>query len=247
MLNIVIPMPGQNTGFAAAGFTEPTALIPVLGRPMIETVIANIRPARNHRFVFIAPASDLETTPLKCVLAAAAPGCAIAGVEEMTDSSVLAVLESRDVIDSGDALMIAGADQWVDVDMSVYLACLEQQGADGLIMTMRDGDPKWSFVRRDTASRVSEIVERQPVSHEATAGIYNFREGRSFVRAAERVLATGVRAGDEPSIAAVYNELIAAGAAIATCNVGWVGNGRWGLGTPEELAQFLIDGASLYS
>ena len=245
MLNIVIPMPGLNTGFAAAGFTGPTALIPVLGRPMIETVIANIRPNRTHRFVFIAPASDLETTPLRRVLAAAAPGCAIAGVEQMTDGAVRAVLQIRDIIDSGDPLMIAGADQWVDVDMSVYLARLEQQRADGLVMTMRDGEPKWSFVRRDAAGRVVEIVDRQPVSHEATAGVYNFREGRAFVRAAERVLARDVRTGREPSIAAVYNEMLAAGAAIATCNVGWIGNGRWGLGTPEELAQFLIDGASL--
>ena len=40
MLNIVIPMAGRGSRFSKAGHALPKPLLPVLGRPMIEAVIA---------------------------------------------------------------------------------------------------------------------------------------------------------------------------------------------------------------
>ena len=57
--------------------------------------------------------------------------------------------------------------------------------ADGLIMTMKADDPKWSFVGLDARSVVTRVVEKQVMSNEATVGIYNFRRGSDFVRAAD--------------------------------------------------------------
>ncbi|WP_197703919.1 hypothetical protein [Cohaesibacter sp. ES.047] len=48
---------------------------------------------------------------------------------------------------------------------------------DGLIMTMKADDPKWSFVGFDAAGNVNCVVEKQVISDEATVGIYNFKHG----------------------------------------------------------------------
>ncbi len=45
--------------------------------------------------------------------------------------------------------MLANSDQWVDIDIDDYLASMDRQRADGLIMTMKADDPKWSFVGLD--------------------------------------------------------------------------------------------------
>ena len=239
MLNIVVPIAGRGSRFTAAGFVTPKPLIAVHGKPMIEVVIDNVRPSRPHRFVFLALAEHLASTPLRPVLESAAPGCEIVPVAEVTQGAACTVLLARDLIDAAAPLMIANTDQWVDVRIDDYLARMDHERADGLIMTMTAGDPKWSFVGRDRHGRVDRVVEKQPVSDEATVGIYNFREGGAFVRAADRMIASNQRVNGEFYVAPVYNELIGDGATIVTFNVGGVGAGMWGLGTPEDLADFL--------
>lgn len=53
MLNIVVPMAGAGSRFASAGYKDPKPLIPVRGVPMIKLVIDNLRPAFDHRFIFV--------------------------------------------------------------------------------------------------------------------------------------------------------------------------------------------------
>ena len=77
------------------------------------------------------------------------------------------------------------------------------------------------------------------ISNEATVGIYNFRRGRDFVRAADRMIAKNLRVNNEFYVAPVYNELIARGARIAIHNVGRDGAGMYGLGIPADLERFL--------
>ena len=135
--------------------------------------------------------------------------------------------------------MIANSDQWVDFSIDDYLMEMDRQAADGLIMTMRADDPKWSFIRFDGSGRVCEVVEKEVVSDEATVGIYNFRRGSDFVGAAEQMIQRNLRVNNEFYVAPVYNQLIAEGARIAIRNIGKVNNGMYGLGIPSDLDLFL--------
>ena len=74
MLNIVIPMAGLGSRFVDAGYAQPKPLIPVFGRPMIELVVANLRPCRPHRFIFICRRIHIDTYPLESLLHNIAPG-----------------------------------------------------------------------------------------------------------------------------------------------------------------------------
>ena len=112
-------------------------------------------------------------------------------------------------------------------------------------MTMKADDPKWSFAGLDAAGLVTTVVEKQVISDEATVGIYNFRRGLDFVRAADRMIEKNLRVNNEFYVAPVYNELIAEGARVAIYNVGHEGAGMYGLGIPSDLEQFLADPVSL--
>lgn len=238
MLNIVIPMAGRGSRFQKEGYDLPKPLIPVLGKPMIELVIHNLRPLADHRFIFLCLKEHLEKYQMDRQLQKWAPGSEIVTVDQVTEGAACTVLLAKKFINNTDALMIANSDQWVDVNINDYLRFMTDQNADGLIMTMWADDPKWSFVRFDKQNKVSEVVEKEVVSNEATVGIYNYREGRMFVEAAESMIRKNFRVNNEFYVAPAYNEMIHAHQKIVVYNIGKEADGMYGLGIPDDLKKF---------
>ncbi|MBI3882124.1 MAG: glycosyltransferase family 2 protein [Verrucomicrobia bacterium] len=232
-------MAGRGARFANAGFTTPKPLIPVGGRPMIQWVIENIRPRRAHHFTFICLAEHLAQQPeVPAELRRLCPGCDIVPVATVTEGAACTVLLAKKIINTDDPLMIANSDQIVDLDINDYLAAADAPGVAGLIMTFWSDHPKWSYCRLRGDGTVSEVVEKKVVSNEATVGIYNFRHGRDFVRAAEAMIAANLRVNNEFYVAPTYNQLIAAGAKVVTMKTGREYAGMYGLGIPEDLKSF---------
>ncbi len=235
-LTIVIPMAGRGSRFSVAGYTQPKPLIPVLGIPMIRLIIENLRPSRPHRFVFICQRDHVRDYDLAALLPTWAPGCAIVQLDGITEGAACTVLAAAHHIGDG-PLMIANSDQYVDIGIDDYLTAGIDH--DGLIMTMTATDPKWSFVGLDGAGLVDRVVEKEPISDEATVGIYNFARGTDFLRGAERMIARDERVNGEFYVAPVYNQLIADGRRITIHNIGTDTVGMYGLGIPADLDYFL--------
>lgn len=239
-----MPMAGRGKRFADAGYANPKPLIPIHGRPMTQVVIENLRPTRPHRFIFLILRDHAREFGFDDHLRRWAPGCEVRYVDTVTQGAACTVLLARDLIDTADPLMIANCDQWVDADINEYLEVGDDSDVDGVIMSMWSDDPKWSFVRFDAAGRVCEVVEKKVVSNEATVGIYNYRHGRDFVRAANAMIASNLRVNNEFYVAPAYNELIAGGHRLKVCNVGRENDGMYGLGIPADLERFLANPVS---
>lgn len=238
-LNIIIPMAGRGSRFADAGFADPKPLIPVGGRPMIEWVIENIRPTRPHQFTFICLQEHLERYPAVPVkLSELCPGCNIVPVKAVTEGAACTVLLAREFIDNDAPLMIANSDQIVDLPMDEYLACMDDPSVGGLIMTFWSDHPKWSYCRMRDDRTVSEVVEKQVISNEATVGIYNFAKGSDFVRAADAMIAKNLRVNNEFYVAPCYNQLIEEGIRVVVARTGKEYDGMYGLGIPSDLEFF---------
>lgn len=237
MLNIVVPMAGAGSRFAVAGYQAPKPLIEVHGVPMIRLVIGNLRPSASHRFIFICQRTHVRAHGLRERLGVWAPGGAIVELDGMTEGAACTVLAAAAAIDDDTPLMIANSDQYVDCHIDDYLAATAS--LDGLIMTMRADDPKWSFVGLRADGLVGRVAEKQAISSEATVGVYHFARGRDFVIAARAMIAAEERVNGEFYVAPAYNRLIAAGARIGVYNIGREGAGMHGLGIPADLEKFL--------
>lgn len=244
MLNIVIPMAGAGSRFSLAGYTDPKPLIPIHGKPMIKWVIENLTPIQQCRFIFICQSAHVAKYGLRDKLTAWAPGCVVIEINDITEGAACTVLSAKSFIDNDSPLMIANSDQFIDMDVNQYLGIFDNTSLDGLIMTMRASDPKWSFVGLDSACNVTRVVEKEVISDEATVGIYNFRQGRSFVSAAEAMIANNERVNGEFYVAPTYNTLIANGYKIGIHNIGADGTRMHGLGTPSDLEKFLTNPVS---
>jgi len=233
-LNVVVPMAGLGSRFAAAGYTFPKPLIDVHGKPMIQWVTDNL-PAENATFIFVVQASHRAKYSLDAVLANFAPHVRIVEVDGVTEGAACSILLARALIDNDTPLLLANSDQFLEWDFPAFMYRASAAGVDGCISTFHNTHPKWSYARLDDAGLVTEVAEKRPISTHATTGVYYWRRGADFVHYADAMIAKGVRVNGEFYTAPVFNEAIADGKKIATVPA----DRMWGLGTPEDLKTFL--------
>lgn len=238
-LNIVIPMAGRGSRFANAGYTTPKPMIDVHNKPMIQVVVENLTPKRPHRFIFICQNEHIEKYNLNPFLKSLAHDVEVIGIDGITEGMVCTVLKAKEFINNDGPLMTANSDQFIDFDINEYLEEMDVNGADGLIMTMKADDPKWSFAKTDENGVVIETAEKKVISNDATVGIYNFAKGSDLVEAAEEMIADDVRVGGEFYVCPCYNYMIKNGKKVVIYGIGEERNGMYGLGIPADLDFFL--------
>jgi dTDP-glucose pyrophosphorylase len=206
---------------------------------MIELVVRNITPKRAHRFIFICQAAHVQAFDLVDFLTQIAPGCSVVELAAGTEGAACTVLRAREHIDGDAPLMIANSDQFIDGGADGFIDDWFSGGLDGSIMTMFSRDPKWSFAALRPDGLVGRVAEKEPISDQATVGLYAFSRGSDFISGAESMIAKNLRVKGEFYVAPVYNELIERGRRVGIHNIGAVDDRMHGLGTPEDLAAYL--------
>jgi dTDP-glucose pyrophosphorylase len=169
------------------------------------------------------------------VLRLVAPGCQIVTMAKPTAGALCSVLLGMEYLEHEDELLVANADQWIEAPIDGFLSAARASKWDGAIMTFPNTHPRWSYARLEHGLVVA-VAEKQPISRNATAGLYYFRRGVDFVRGAERMLFKNASFSGEFYVAPVYNELILAGKRIGTFPI--EASQMHGLGTPEEVERF---------
>ena len=238
-LNILIPMAGAGSRFSEAGYTFPKPLIEIKGRAMIEQVVRNLHVEGN--FIFLVRREHLEEFNLEPYLRLLAEKVEIVVVDALTEGAACTALLASDLIDSETPLLIANSDQIIDWDSSQAMYAFSSPEVDGGILTFESNHPKWSFARVDSDEWVCEVAEKKPISNRATVGVYYWSRGSDFVRYANQMIEKDIRTNGEFYICPVYNEAIADGKKIKNKAV----DRMWGIGTPEDLREFLADSEAI--
>jgi NDP-sugar pyrophosphorylase family protein len=241
MIRIVVPMGGEGRQFAERGYTFPKPLVEISGQPLIELVVKNLTPSEPHEFVFICRQEHVQKYALADVLRLIAPACRIVTMSQPTSGALCSVLLGMEHLTHQDELLVANADQWVEVSIDRFLASARAAGRDGAIMTFPNTHPRWSYARTEGDSVVA-VAEKQPISRNATVGIYYFRRSAEFVKAAERMLLKNASVAGEFYVAPVFNEFVLAGMNVGIFPI--EARQMHGLGTPEEVERFQM-GAGL--
>ena len=234
-MNVLIPMAGAGSRFAQAGYTFPKPLIPVNGKPMIQVVVENLGVEAN--FIYVVQKEHREKFNLDTMLELITAGqCTVIEVDGITEGAACTALLAKDFINNDDPLFFANSDQFVEWRPIDFLYKMQEQQADGGIVTFKDTHPKWSFAKVDQETNlVTEVAEKNPISDNATAGYYYWKRGSDFVKYAERMIEKDIRVNNEFYVAPVYNQAIEDGRAIRIFEA----DKMWGLGTPEDLDYYL--------
>lgn len=237
ILNIVIPMAGNGTRFQQKGYTKPKPLIDIHSIPMIAVVMNNIKPQQKHRFILICQKKHTKDHELQKHIQNISNDVTLIEIDKPTKGQLCTVLLAKDYINSNNPLMIANSDQFVTYDINQYLQ--NSLDYDGFIMTFNESDPKWSYAKIDGNNNVTQVAEKVVISNEATVGIYNFKHGKDFVKAADTMIEKQITHNGEYYVSPVYNELISTGKKIGYKNIGKLQETMHGLGTPNDLENFL--------
>jgi NDP-sugar pyrophosphorylase family protein len=237
-MNILIPMAGSGKSFMEAGYTFPKPLIDIGGKTMIEVVINNLRPQREHKFIFVCLREHYEKYDLFNILKRATDNkFEVVQIGGNTEGAACTALCAIKYINNENNLIIANADQYFDLDINDFIVNAQEGEKDGLIMTFNSSHPKWSYARADNNGKVLETAEKKVISDKATVGVYYFRRGVEFVKAAQEMLMKNIRYNNEFYICPVFNEMILDGKNIFIYHI--EANKMRGLGTPEDLKIFM--------
>ena len=234
-LNILIPMAGEGSRFREVGYTFPKPIIEVKGKPMIQLVVENLNIKANY--IFIIRKDHQKKFNIKSLLSVIQPNCKIVEVDELTEGAACTALLAKKYINNNNPLLIANSDQYIKWDSSKTMYNFISKKIDGGILTFESVHPKWSYAKIDKNEVVTEVAEKKVISNNATVGIYYWSKGNDFVKYANQMIKKNIRTNNEFYICPVFNEAIKAGKVIKSEKI----EKMQGLGTPEDLDNFLLE------
>jgi HAD superfamily hydrolase (TIGR01509 family) len=234
-LNVVIPMAGAGSRFEKAGYTFPKPLIDVNGKPMIQVVVESMN--MEATFIYIVQKSHREKYNLDTLLNLITPNCKIVEVDGLTEGAACTVLLAKEHINNENQLILTNSDQFIQWDSTEFMYQMNEKDFDGAIMCFESTHPKWSFAKTNEDGLITEVAEKNPISNQATAGIYYFKHGSDFVASAEQMIEKNIRTNNEFYVCPVYNEAILNDKKIYNYHI--LAENMWGLGTPEDLKHYL--------
>jgi glucose-1-phosphate thymidylyltransferase len=213
-MDVIFPVAGLGTRLRPQTWSKPKPLVSVAGKPMFEHVIDRLMPSEPNRLIFITGylGDQIETWAR-----AAYPGIELAFVEQpemlgQTD----AIIRVRDIAQE-DALILF-PDALFEADFSI----LDGLEADGVIFTKEVEDPSQLGVTLlDDEGFITKLVEKpaEPVSNQATVGIYYIREMPALYDAIDEQMERGIKTKNEYFIADALQIMIDRGRKFVTSNI----------------------------
>ncbi len=232
-LRIVVPMAGEGKSYQRAGFTFPKPLVDVLGKPMIQWVVENMN--TEGKFVFIVLKEHFEKYSLNYLLNLIAPGCEIIQLNEPTQGAAISVLEAQHLFNDQDPVVVVNSDQLIKWNSNEFFYAMAADECDGGIVTFESTHPKWSFVKTGKEGFVTETAEKKPISNQATAGVYYFKQGSELIKYAKQMIDSNVKTNNEYFVCPIYSEYIKDSKKIRAFPI----EKLWSFSTPEDLELFI--------
>ena len=119
-INVVIPMAGLGSRFSKVGYNKPKPFIDVLGKPMIERVIENLK-IENATYILIARKEHIENYPDTVEEIKDKYNAIFLPIDMVTEGAACTVLFAREYINSDNPLIIANSDQIVDIKIKDFV------------------------------------------------------------------------------------------------------------------------------
>ena len=205
-VNILIPASGNNQAFAKEYW--PQNVVEVNGRTMLQYAIENFAPISNKSYTIILKKEEcLKFHTNSMVQLFTSSKVQTLQVEKETQGALCSCLMAVQQINNGDELIISNNDQKFDCDIKAIIEDFRNRKADAGVVTFECVHPRWSYVRMDN-NEVVEVAEKMPISKSAIAGLYYFKKGSDFVKAAKSAILKGKDVNGKYYISAAVNEMI---------------------------------------
>jgi len=205
--NILILAAGQTLQDDPNG-TYPACLTEISGVSLLERIVSGARNIKYSKYTFAFREADVEQFHLDSIASHLSLGSRIVAVSESTKGSACTALLASCQLPEEDALLILSANELVELDLAEVVADFSARDLDGGTLIFRSVHPRYSYVRLDREGFVTEAAQRNPISQNATAGVFWYRSTRSFCSATMAMIKKNSSVGGDFFLAPVFNELI---------------------------------------
>ena len=239
-LHIIMPMAGEGSRFAKAGWTTPKPLIELRGVPLFQRAIGSVAiEGVDMKYSFIVRQEHIDSQHIDRLITDILPEARIFSVLKTTRGAVETCLVAESAIDDEDAVVVMDCDlefrsvrynELVKRALSVPAA--EADG--GALVSFESGNPRYSYAQVDETGRVLRTAEKEPISNHALCGAYFFGSGKDFKRIAHQLLDDGTHGKAEFYVSLLYNYLLAEGKVVRLATM----EEYYSYGTPEELMRY---------
>lgn len=208
MINVLLPAMGTSAFFKDAYFPKP--LTEINGKTMLEMVVDDYKTVEPKNYIFVFSDDDCKKFHLDSSVNILTHTSKVIQLSHQTAGALCTCLMAIDYINDDVPLIIANSDQIIKVDYREVVNHFDVIGADAGVITFPNIHPRWSYARIE-GDEVVEVAEKRPLSKNAIAGFYYYKQGRDFVDAAKKALLKQNNLDGKYYISASMNEMILMG------------------------------------
>lgn len=240
-LHIIMPMAGEGSRFAKAGWTTPKPLIELRGVPLFQRAIGSVAlPGVEMKYSFIVRQEHIDNQHIDRMIQDILPEARIFSVLKTTRGAVETCLVAEAAIEDDDAVVVMDCDlEFRSVGynqlVSKALSLPADEADGGALVSFESDNPRYSYALVDDSGRVLRTAEKEPISNHALCGAYFFGSGKDFKRIAHQLLDDGTHGKAEFYVSLLYNYLLAEGKIVRLATM----EEYYSFGTPEELKNYL--------
>lgn len=213
MINVIIPMSGDNLYETSSDFIYPKILTEVANKTLLEysqKIFESLHDDKN--IIYIAPEEKLNTLGLRSIIRTITDSKGeIVELQGQTKGAVCSCLMAIDKLSLDDELIISSADHYINDNLQQIINDFRRMGADAGVLTFESVHPKWSFVTVNELGAVVQAAEKRAISRTAIAGLYYFKKARDFVEVAMNLIRKDGEIDGNFYLSSCLNELVLLG------------------------------------
>ena len=232
-----MPMAGEGSRFAKAGWTTPKPLIELRGVPLFRRAIDSVAiDGVEMKYSFIVRQEHIDNQHIDKLITDIQPEARVFSVLKTTRGAVETCLVAESAIDDEDAVVVMDCDlefrsQRYNELVARALSVPAEEADGGALVSFESDNPRYSFALVDDEGRVVRTAEKEPISSHALCGAYFFGSGKDFKRIAHQLLEDGTHGKPEFYVSLLYNYLLGEGKVVRLATM----EEYYSYGTPEEL------------
>lgn len=235
-----MPMAGEGSRFARAGWKTPKPLIELRGVPLFQRAIGSVAiEGVEMKYSFIVRQEHIEKQHIDRLIQEILPEARIFSVMKTTRGAVETCLVAEPAIADEDAIVVMDCDlefrsKRYNELVANALSVPAHEADGGALVSFESDNPRYSYAEVDSDERVIRTAEKEPISSHALCGAYFFGSGKDFKRIAHQLLEDGTHGKAEFYVSLLYNYLLAEGKTVRLAPM----EEYYSYGTPEELLAY---------
>lgn len=186
----------------------PLYLTEINNNLILQIIISHYTKINFNQTIFCIKKEDIESFNVDSIIQREIPESKIVRINGETAGAICTALLASQYIDNNEELLIVSIDDYIDYDINTIIAKFRNNNADVGIVSFNSVHPRYSFAKLDDNNNVCEVTEKKPISKNALASFYYFKQGCDFVNSAQNAIRKDNKIHNAFYISQAINEMI---------------------------------------